>query len=58
MFDVPPSKIIYCYMEDQPIVDEMKSTLSDLIPIEDYLAERKSRNGLKIPRTLLSFLTT
>lgn len=29
MFDVPPSKIIYCYMEDQPIVDEMKSTLSD-----------------------------
>lgn len=29
MFDVPPSKIIYYYMEDQPIVDEMKSTLDN-----------------------------
>lgn len=29
MFDAPPrSKIIYCYMEDQPTVDDMKSTLS------------------------------
>lgn len=29
MFDVAPSKIIYCYMEEQPIVDDMKSSLSD-----------------------------
>lgn len=31
MFDAPPpprSKIIYCYLEDQPTVDDMKSTLS------------------------------
>lgn len=29
MFDVPTSKTIYCYIEDQPIMDDMKSTLSD-----------------------------
>ena len=28
MFDKEPSKIVYCYLEDQPIVDEMESTLS------------------------------
>ena len=24
MFDVPPSKIVYCYLEDQPVVDDMQ----------------------------------
>lgn len=30
MFDVAPNKIIYCYMEDQHIVEDMKSSLTDL----------------------------
>lgn len=29
MFDVKPSKIIYCYLEDQPIVDDMDSSLQN-----------------------------
>ena len=29
MFDIPPSKIVYCYLEDQPVVDELQRTLSD-----------------------------
>jgi hypothetical protein len=28
MFEVPPSKIVYCYLEDQPVVDDMQATLS------------------------------
>lgn len=28
MFDVPPDKILYCFMEDQPKVKDMRSTLS------------------------------
>lgn len=58
MFDVPPSKIIYCYMEDQPIVDEMKSTLSDFDTYRGLPSREEIKEGLKIPRTLLSFLTT
>lgn len=29
LFDVPPKKIVYCYLEDQPIVDDMQSSLPD-----------------------------
>ena len=29
MFDVRPTKIIYCYLEDQPVVDDMQKTLPD-----------------------------
>ena len=29
MFDVRPTKIIYCYLEDQPVVDDMQRTLPD-----------------------------
>lgn len=28
MFDFPPDKIIYCFMEDQPKVEDIRSTLS------------------------------
>ena len=30
-FDVPPSKIVYCYLEDQPVVEEMQATLPEFI---------------------------
>lgn len=26
-FEVPPSKIVYCYLEDQPVVENMQATL-------------------------------
>lgn len=28
-FEVPPSKIVYCYLEDQPVVENMQATLPD-----------------------------
>ena len=29
MFDVPLAKIIYCYLKEQPVVDNMQRTLPD-----------------------------
>ena len=29
MFDVPPAKIIYCYLKEQPVVDDMQRILPD-----------------------------
>lgn len=28
-FEVPPDKIVYCYLEDQPVVNDMQATLSE-----------------------------
>lgn len=44
MFDVPPTKIIYCNLEDQPVVDDMQRTLPDFTTYRGLPTRGELRN--------------
>lgn len=49
LFDVAPTKIVYCYLEEQPIVDEMESTLKNFTKFRGYPSKENIREWKEEP---------
>lgn len=43
MFEKKPSKIVYCYLEDQPIVEKMEASLPNFFNLSWVTEQRRDQ---------------